>query len=189
MFAAMLIRAQWAAAFLVVAACSACGSSAASSSHNAVNHPASPLPVASPTASSSSGTSTTSSSARAPTYTAHVAVSGQDSVAGAFNATAVSACGPPNDLSGTVAGHHVDLQMSSAGPAGQQVQLSPGDIVLVIDSDNWGVGSGANAPQGTTGTLQRNDDGSGALTFQNLYLQSNPSQVPQESGSITWTCG
>jgi hypothetical protein len=122
-----------------------------------------------------------------------VSLSGTDTVQGSFTqaiAGATSAhCPVPNDLAGTVSPQHVELQLpSTTSGIGQPQPLSPGDIQLTVDGHTWGVASASNAPHATTGTLQRNSDGSGSASFQNLALQSNSAQQPQESGSITWTC-
>ena len=126
-------------------------------------------------------------------YTVHVSVSGRDSVAGSFVLSPVVAggsatCLVPNDLSGSVGRHHVDVLIKSGvvGPTSQP--LSPGAVELTIDSDTWTVGSSANTPTGTTGTLQRDPNGGGDLEFQNLALRGSPSSQPQESGSVTWSC-
>ena len=103
-------------------------------------------------------------------------------------ASSTAHCPIPSDLSGTVASRHVELQMSITSTPSTQQTLSPGDIQVVVDADTWGVASSSNAPHGSTGSLQRNADGSGSTAFQNLALQSDSSHQPQESGSITWTC-
>src|SRR4029077_12189830 len=144
--------------------------------------------------SSSSRTPSESPTAQphSPVFSVHVMTTGRDAVDGTFAvrpvlAGGVSTCIVPTDLSGTVAGHHFELQINGAGAAvGQQKPLSPGEVLLVIDSDTWAVGSAANAPHATAETLLRNTDGGGELVFQDLYSQSDPSAQPQESGSVSW---
>lgn len=117
-----------------------------------------------------------------------MALTGTDTVNGGFTQS-ISSCSPPSDLTGTVQGQSVDVKMPASAPIGTPQQLSPGDVTLTVGSHVWGVASASNAPHATSGTLQRNTDGGGSAAFQNLALQSNPAQVPQESGTITWTCG
>ena len=121
-----------------------------------------------------------------------VAVSGTDNVQGSFtqavDAGAGTHCSPPGQLSGTVSGTNITLQLTGAPPPVTVPVLSPGDLLLTLGTHTWGVASAANAPHGTAGSLQRNADGSGTAQFQNLALQSNFGQQPQESGSVTWTC-
>lgn len=119
-----------------------------------------------------------------------VSIAGTEAVQGSFTqAVAGSArCPVPTDLTGTISGQHLDVQMPGTAGIGQARQLSPGDLQVRVGGDTWGVASASNAPHATTGTLQRNSDGSGSAVFQNLALESNPAQQPQESGSVTWTC-
>lgn len=123
-----------------------------------------------------------------PAYAVQVALSGTDTVQGTFSQP-VAQCSPPTNLAGTVQGQQVGLQMPGASPVGQSLPLSPGDIVVVVGAHNWGVASASNAPHASSGTLQRNSDGGGSAAFQNLALQGNLSQQPQESGTVIWTCG
>jgi hypothetical protein len=148
-----------------------------------------------PTASPPFGTSTTTHATAGAnpngTYSVTVSLTGTDAAQGSFtqpvDASASSHCAPPNQLGGSVGAQHVQIQFAGAPPSGAQA-LSPGDLLLTVGSHTWGVASASNAPQGTSGTVQRNSDGSGSAQFQNLALQTNFSQQPQESGSITWTC-
>ena len=124
------------------------------------------------------------------TYSVNVSVTGTDTVQGSFTQAVPGPggkCPPPNQLSGSVSGQQITLQMPQSGSSAPQA-LSPGDVLLTIGSRTWGVASASNAPHGTSGMLQRNTDGSGSVQFQNLALQSNFAQQPQESGSVTWTC-
>jgi len=148
------------------------------------------VPTAPTIASTPTGVGVTPGS---PSYTVTVALTGKDQLGGTFAAhpggnPSSNGCAVVSELSGTLGANRIDLQINTSAPAGQPAVLSPGDLNLIIDADNWGVGSSANAPQGTTGTLERRPDGSGSLTFANLYLQSNPAQEPQESGTVRWTC-
>ena len=146
-------------------------------------------PTPQPSSSSSGGSN-------GGVYTVHVTANGSDAVDGSFTETlqlssqaTSQRCPVPSDLSGSIAGTRVELQMSqSSTGSGQPQQLSPGDIQFIVAADTWGVASAANAPHPSGGMLQRNGDGSGSLSFQNLALESNPSHQPQESGSIIWTC-
>ncbi|MFN2581762.1 MAG: hypothetical protein ABR498_03365 [Candidatus Dormibacteria bacterium] len=128
------------------------------------------------------------------TYTVNVSVNGTDNVQGSFIepltlSNSSAHCPVPSDITGDVSGKHIELQMPMNGaPTGQSQALSPGDLQLIIGSNTWGVASASNAPHGTSGTLKRNADGSGAADFQGLSLQSNPAQQPQESGAVTWSC-
>lgn len=120
-----------------------------------------------------------------------VTLTGTDTAQGSFTQAAQGSahCPVPTDLAGDVSGSHVELQLPSAASGiGQPQTLSPGDLQVIVGAHTWGVASASNAPHATVGTLQRNSDGSGSTAFQNLALQSNPSQQPQESGSFTWTC-
>lgn len=114
-------------------------------------------------------------------------MTGTIGVNGAYR-VASSSCPPPSELSGSVGDEHVDLRIHVPGATGGPRQLSPGDIDVVLNDGTWSVGSSSNAPHGTSGTLQSSANGSGSVSVQNLYLQSNPSTQPQESGSITWSC-
>ena len=126
------------------------------------------------------------------TYSVQVSLTGSDPVQGTFTQTLTAGsahCPVPSDLAGTINGTHVEVQMPITGSAnGQSRPLSPGDLQVNVGSDMWDVASASNAPHGTSGTLQRNADGSGSTSLQTLALQSDPSRQPQESGSITWTC-
>ena len=165
----------------------ACGSS--STSPAAATPTPSPSPTPTPPFTPPATTPTPAPTPSGPAYTVQVSLTGSDAVSGSFSEP-VAQCAPPSDLSGTVASHLVELQIHVGGAASGQPQgLSPGDIDVVVDSDTWGVASSANAPHGSSGSLQRNADGSGTASFQNLALQSNSAKQPQESGSITWTCG
>jgi hypothetical protein len=124
------------------------------------------------------------------TYSVTVSLTGGDTVQGSFTQAVPAGgghCSSPGQLSGSISSQQVTLQMAASGASGSQ-PLSPGDLLLTVGSHTWGVASASNAPHGTTGSLQRNSDGSGAAQFQNLALQSNVAQQPQESGSVTWTC-
>lgn len=138
-----------------------------------------------------STTSTTTQTTGNGTYNVTVSLTGTDQVQGAFTQAvdpgASSHCQPPNQLSGSVGGQHVQAQFAGT-PSATPQGLSPGDLLLTVGTHTWGVASASNAPHGTSGTLQRNSDGSGSAQFQNLALQTNFAQQPQESGSITWTC-
>jgi hypothetical protein len=190
----MARRALLGVAAAIGIALAACGSSTPNRNSSASSSSTSAAEASSPAAGASTapGSSAPANAAGAVTFSVRVALTGKDAVSGSFIARAalapgVSGCVSPSELTGNVGGHHVDLQINTSGGVNQQASLSPGDVNLIIDSDIWGVGSSANAPQGTSGTLQRSIT-HGALAFQDLYLQSNPAQVPQESGSITWTC-
>lgn len=125
------------------------------------------------------------------TYSVQISLTGTDALQGSFAQPVAGGvrCPVPSDLAGTVSGQHVDVQMPNAARGiGQPQQLSPGDLQVIVGGNTWGVASASNAPHATTGTLQRNSDGGGSTLFQNLALQSNPSQQPQESGTITWSC-
>ena len=176
-----------------VASCGSCG--AASSTPPVtptVATTATPTPIfGSPSASTSASATP---GPNGGVYTVQVSATGSDAVEGAFTATLAAGsaahCPAPNDLSGTIAGTRIELQMPQGSPVnGQPQQLSPGDIQFTVGNNVWGVASAANAPHPSSGTLQRNSDGSGSASFQNLALQSDPSRQPQESGSVTWTCG
>ena len=180
---------------LVAGACAvACGSSTQSATQTptpATNSSTPSEPFSPPSGTTSTPTPGASSNG---TYTVQVALTGGDAVQGTFtetlsaSASSTAHCPVPSDLSGSVGSRHVELQMTiSSGPSTQQT-LSPGDIQLIVDGDTWGVASASNAPHGSSGSLQRNADGSGSASFQNLALQSDPSHQPQESGSINWTC-
>ncbi|HEX6538636.1 MAG TPA: hypothetical protein VF155_05605 [Candidatus Dormibacteraeota bacterium] len=168
----------------------ACGSGTSSSP---TARATAPPGGATPTASPPFGTSTTTSHTTANpngTYTVTVSLTGTDLAQGSFTQpvdAGGSHCQPPNQLSGTVGGQHVQAQFAGAPSATPQT-LSPGDLLLTVGSHTWGVASASNAPHGTSGTLQRSSDGSGSAQFQNLALETNFGQQPQESGSITWTC-
>ena len=154
-------------------------------------HTATPGPTATPTPSAPfTPPGTPTPVVTNGTYSVTVAVSGTDNVQGSFTqAVGASAhCSPPGQLSGTVSGQNITLQLSGAPPPVSVPVLSPGDMLLTLGTHTWGVASAANAPHGTTGSLQRDADGSGNAQFQNLALQSNFAQQPQESGSVTWTC-
>ncbi len=122
-----------------------------------------------------------------PAYSVQVALTGTDSVQGTFT-QGVGQCQAAGSLSGTVSGQQVTLLMPGSNVSGQAVTLSPGDLQVTVGGHVWGVASAANAPHATSGTLQRNTNGSGSAQFQNLALQGNSAQQPQESGTITWTC-
>lgn len=173
-------------------AVTACGSSSSPTpSHNST-------PAASATPSPTGpfnppgGTTPTPAAAPNGTYSVQVSITGTDSVQGSFSQAIVAGsahCPVPTDLAGTASGQHLEVQMPAATSGiGQPQQLSPGDLQVIVGPHVWGVASASNAPHATSGTLQRNSDGSGSAAFQNLGLQTNPSQQPQESGSITWTC-
>jgi hypothetical protein len=140
-----------------------------------------------PSASATGGPAVTSPSG--PAYSFAVSLSGADAVQGSAGAPAAGGCGTPTGFSATVGGAQVRFEINNrSAPAGQPVQLSPGDIVVQVGADVWNVGSSSNAPHGTTGTLVHDTDGSGAATFMDLYLAADPMRTPQESGSIRWTC-
>ena len=164
----------------------ACGSGS-SSTAKPTAHPSSSTGTT-PTPTAPFTPPSTTATPSGPAYSVQVAVTGTDSVQGSFSQS-VAACAPATNLAGTVQGQRVGLQMPGASPVGQPLPLSPGDIVVIVGGHSWGVASAANAPRASSGTLQRNADGSGSATFQNLALQGNLSQQPQESGTITWTCG
>lgn len=168
---------------LFVTACGS-GSSSTASPHG---HPSPAGGGATPTPSAPFTPPVTTPTPSGPAYSVQVTLTGTDAVQGTFTQP-VSQCTPPTNLAGTVQAQHVELQIPSASPTGQSLPLSPGDIVVLVGSHSWGVFSASNAPHGSSGTLQRNSDGSGSTAFQNLALQGNLAQQPQESGSITWTC-
>ena len=169
----------------------ACGSGTSSTpTAHSTARPGRPAPTASAPASTTSTTTHTTGNANG-TYNVTVSLTGTDPAQGSFTQPvdpgASSHCQPPNELSGTVSGPHVQAQFVGT-PSGTPQALSPGDLLLTVGNHTWGVASASNAPHGTTGTVQRNADGSGSAQFQNLALQTNFAQQPQESGSITWTC-
>ena len=169
----------------------ACGSGSSSTpTARSTAQPGGPTPTASPPFSTTSTSTHTTANANG-TYTVNVSLTGTDLAQGSFtqpvDPSASSHCQPPNQLGGTVGGQHIQAQFTGA-PSGTPQVLSPGDLLLTVGTHTWGVASASNAPHGTTGTVQRNSDGSGNAQFQNLALQTNFAQQPQESGSITWTC-
>ena len=169
----------------------ACGSGTSSTpTARATASPGGTTPTASPPFGTTTTTTHTTANANG-TYTVTVSLTGTDLAQGNFtqpvDAGASRHCQPPNQLSGSAGGQHVQAQFVGT-PSGTPQTLSPGDLLLTIGSHTWGVASASNAPHGTTGTVQRNADGSGSAQFQNLALQTNFGQQPQESGSITWTC-
>lgn len=169
----------------------ACGSGNSSTpTAHSTAHPAGGTPTASPPFSTSTNTTTQSTANPNGTYNVTVSLTGSDPAQGSFTQPVdpgAGRCQPPNQLSGNAGGQH--LQAQFAGPPSATPQtLSPGDLLLTVGSHTWGVASASNAPHGTSGTLQRNSDGSGSAQFQNLALQTNFAQQPQESGTITWTC-
>ena len=183
-----------AGALLSALGAAACGSGTSSTpTPHATAKPGGTTPTASPPFSTTSTTSTSTHTTGNPngTYNVTVSLTGTDLAQGAFTQPAdpgaSSHCPPPNQLSGSVGGQHVQAQFTGAA-SGTPQTLSPGDLLLTVGSHTWGVASASNAPHGTSGTLQRNSDGSGSAQFQNLALQTNFAQQPQESGSITWTC-
>lgn len=167
----------------------ACGSGNSSTpTVHATTPPGGATPTASPPFSTTTTTHTTANANG--TYSVTVSLTGTDLAQGSFTQpvdAGGSRCQPPNQLSGNVGGQHLQAQFAGSPSASPQA-LSPGDLLLTIGSHTWGVASASNAPHGTSGTLQRNADGSGSAQFQNLALQTNFAQQPQESGSITWTC-
>lgn len=180
-----------AAALLSALGAVACGSGNSSTpTAHSTARPGGTTPTASPPFGTTSTTTHTTGNASG-TYSVTVSLTGTDLVQGTFTQPvdpgASTHCQPPNQLSGSPGGQHVQAQFTGT-PSGTPQALSPGDILLTIGSHTWGVASASNAPHGTSGTLQRNSDGSGSLQFQNLALQTNFAQQPQESGSITWTC-
>ena len=169
----------------------ACGSAASSTpTAHSTARPGGTTPTASPPFSTTSTTTHTTGNANG-TYSVTVSLTGTDLAQGIFTQAvdpgASSHCQPPNQLSGSVGGQHVQAQFTGA-PSGTPQALSPGDLLLTVGSHTWGVASASNAPHGTSGTVQRNSDGSGSAQFQNLALETNFAQQPQEGGSITWTC-
>ena len=180
-----------AGALLTVLGAVACGSGTSSTpTPHATARPSGTAPTASPPFSTTSTTTHTTGNVNG-TYNVTVSLTGTDPGQGNFtqpvDPAATSHCQPPNQLSGSAGGQHVQAQFVGT-PSGTPQTLSPGDLLLTIGSHTWGVASASNAPQGTSGTVQRNADGSGSAQFQNLALQTNFGQQPQESGSITWTC-
>jgi hypothetical protein len=137
--------------------------------------------------------SATASAAPAPTYAVQVAVSGRDGITGSFVvrpviAGGVTTCLVPTVLSGTVSGHHFVLELGASRAAlGQPHGLAGGDVTLTTDADVWIVNPSAPASP-SSGTLQRDADGGGSVTFRNLHLQSVRSRAPLESGSVHWSC-
>lgn len=180
-----------AGALLSALGAAACGSGTSpTSTPHATARPGGSSPTASPPFSTTSTTTHTTANPNG-TYNVTVSLTGTDLVQGTFTQPvdpgASSHCQPPNQLGGGVGGQQVQAQFPGA-PSGTPQALSPGDLLVTIGSHTWGVASAANAPHGTSGTLQRNTDGGGSAQFQNLALQTNFAQQPQESGSITWTC-
>ncbi|MBV8527416.1 MAG: hypothetical protein JOZ75_03790 [Candidatus Dormibacteraeota bacterium] len=184
-----LLRATALLSALVAVACGSGGSSTPTAHSTA--RPGGTTPTASPPFSTTSTSTTTHTTANPNgTYNVTVSLTGTDLAQGSFAQPVDpggSRCQPPSQLSGSVGGQHVQAQFAGAPSATPQT-LSPGDLLLTVGTHTWGVASAANAPHGTSGTLQRNSDGSGSAQFQNLALQTNFAQQPQESGSITWTC-
>ena len=168
----------------------ACGSGTSPTpTAHSTGRPDGATPTASAPFTTSSTTHTTGNANG--TYNVTVSLTGTDLAQGTFTQPvdpgAISHCQPPNQLSGSVGGQHVQAQFVGSA-SGTPQALSPGDLLLTVGSHTWGVASASNAPHGTSGTLQRNSDGSGSAQFQNLALQTSFGQQPQESGSITWTC-
>ena len=122
-------------------------------------------------------------------YMVQTSLTGTDVVSGSFTAAASGGCVAPNDVRGTVGGHSVDLHISAmVAQPGQAQGLSPGDITVTFDADTWSVGSAANSPKPSSGSLQVNADASGTVTFQNLYLSSSAGSMSLEGGQFSWTC-
>lgn len=182
------LRAGVLLAALGVAACGSGTSSTPTAQPTA--RPGGTTPTVSPPFSTTSTATHTTGNANG-TYDVTVSLTGTDLAQGSFtqpvDPSASSHCQPPNELSGSVGGQHVQAQFVGT-PTGTPQVLSPGDLLLTVGSHTWGVASASNAPHGTSGTVQRNSDGSGSAQFQNLALQTNFAQQPQESGSVTWTC-
>lgn len=169
----------------------ACGSGASSTpTARATTRPSGTTPTASAPFSTTSTTTHTTGNVNG-TYNVTVSLTGTDLAQGSFTQPvdpgASTHCQPPNQINGSAGGQHVQAQFTGT-PSGTPQALSPGDLLLTVGSHTWGVASASNAPHGTSGTVQRNSDGSGSAQFQNLALQTNFAQQPQESGSITWTC-
>jgi hypothetical protein len=82
----------------------------------------------------------------------------------------------------------VDLHISAMPQPGQTQGLSPGDITVTVDAHMWSVGSAANSPKPSTGSLTVNSDASGTVTFQNLFLSSGSGSTSLEGGEFGWTC-
>ena len=180
-----------AGALLSALAAVACGSGTKRTpTAHSTARPGGPAPTATAPFSTTSTTTHTTANANG-TYTVTVSLTGTDVAQGSFTQLvdpgASSRCQPPNQLSGSVGGQHVQAQFVGT-PSGAPQALSPGDLLLTVGSHTWGVASASNAPHGTSGAVQRNSDGSGSAQFQNLALETNFAQQPQESGSITWTC-
>jgi hypothetical protein len=151
--------------------------------------PATSPGAATGTTSASPASTPTETPPAAPAYSFTLRLSGADPIEGNARTPAAGGCGTPSGFATTIAGTQVRFQINNRdAPAGQPVQLSPGDIVVQVGSDVWNVGSSSNAPHGTEGTLVHNADGSGAATFTDLYLAADPMRTPQESGSVSWTC-
>lgn len=183
---AAFLALPFAALALSVGACGSGSSTPRASIQRSSTASSSPSPLAPFTPPATNPTPT--GAASGPAYHVQLTLSGTDAVQGTFSQS-VSSCSPPTDLAGTAQDVPVHLTMPGSAPVGQAQPLSPGDIQLTIGSHVWGVASASNAPHATSGMLQRNSDGGGSASFQNLALQSTPSQQPQESGTITWTCG
>jgi hypothetical protein len=147
-------------------------------------------PTASPTSSPTSAANATSTAtASAPAFAVQATLTGADPVNGAFIVAAPGGCVAPNDLSGTINGHQVGLHIvAMVAQPGQAQALSPGDITVSFDADIWAVGSAANSPKPSSGTLHINADASGAVAFQNLYLSSTSGSMSLESGQFSWSC-
>ena len=186
-----LVSVLRAAALLSALGAVACGSGASSTpTARATTRPSGTTPTASAPFSTTSTTTHTTGNANG-TYSVTVSLTGTDLAQGSFTQPvdpgASTHCQPPNQISGSAGGQHVQAQFTGT-PSGTAQALSPGDLLLTVGSHTWGVASASNAPHGTSGTVQRNSDGSGSAQFQNLALQTNFAQQPQESGNITWTC-
>lgn len=167
---------------IAVLAMAGCG---AGSSTVTVTVTGAPSPTA--TVAPSPSISASPSAAGALTFHVELALGGADPVHGAFDqAAAAGGCGAPFHLAGDTGGHHVVITLLASGPNGG-VNLSPGDLTVTVDADTWAYGSSANGPAGSSGSVSINN-GTAALAFLNLQLQSDRAHTPQESGAVQWTC-
>jgi hypothetical protein len=141
-----------------------------------------PAPTATPTA-------TPTAAPAGPAFAVQTTLTGTDVVNGGFTVPAPGGCVAPMDLTGLVGAKRVDLHiLAMVASPGKAQNLSPGDITVSVDSDVWAVGSAANSPKPSSGTLHINADASGAVAFQNLYLSSSSGSTSLESGQFSWSC-